>query len=196
MRVVLVVDPVRDDGGFVRRIADAAVAGLESSRHEVDVVDLVAEHFSPVMSSVDRRAYFSQEPLACPETAHSAALVRRADALVFVYPTTLSTVTPGIKGWIERTFVPGVAFTLGDPTASRRGLSNIRRLVGVSVYEESRRDLRRVGDNGQRLIRRNVRLCGGFRTRSSWIAFHDNASAAEADRHRFVAAVERRMAAL
>jgi NAD(P)H dehydrogenase (quinone) len=196
MRVVLVVDPIRDDGGFVRRIADAAVAGLESGRHEVDVVDLVAQRFSPVMSSVDRRAYFSHEPLVCAETAASAALVRGADALVFVYPTTLSTVTPGIKGWIERTFVPGVAFTLGDPAASRRGLSNIRRLVGVSVYEESRRDLWRVGDNGQRLIRRNVRLCGGVRTRSSWIGFHGNACAVEADRDRFVATVERRMAAL
>jgi len=40
--------------------------------------------------------------------------VRSADGLVFVYPTTLSTVTPGIKGWIERTLVPGVAFTIGD----------------------------------------------------------------------------------
>ena len=196
MRVVLVVDPIRDDGGFVRRIADAAVGGLVSARHDVDVVDLVAQRFPPVMSRTDRRAYFSPEPLTCPETAASAALVRRADALVFVYPTTLSTVTPGIKGWIERTFVPGVAFTLGDPTASRRGLSNIRRLVGVSVYEESRGSVRRVGDNGQRLIRRNVRLCGGLRTRSSWIAFHGNAQATDADRDRFVAAVERRMAAL
>ena len=196
MRVVLVVDPIRDDGGFARRIADAAVTGLESARHVVDVVDLVAQRFSPVMSCTDRRAYFSPEPLTCPETVASAALVRRAHALVFVYPTTLSTVTPGIKGWIDRTLVPGVAFTLGDPTASRRGLSNIRRLVGVSVYEESRWELRRVGDNGQRLIRRNVRFCGGLRTRTSWIAFHGDARATDADRDRFVAAVERRMAAL
>lgn len=196
MRVVLVVDPIRDEDGFVRHIARAATTGMETARHHVDVVDLVAQRFSPVMTSADRRAYFSPEPLACAETATSAALVRRADALVFVYPTTLSTVTPGVKGWIERTFVPGVAFTLGDPTASRRGLSNIRRLVGVSVYEESRRDVRRSGDNGQRLIRRNVRLCGGMRTRSSWIGFHDNAVATDADRARFLAKVERRLAAL
>jgi NAD(P)H dehydrogenase (quinone) len=196
MRVVLVVDPIRDESGFLRRIADAAVAGLESARHPVDVVDLVASEFSPVMSSADRRAYFTPEPLAAPDAAESATLVRRAEALVFVYPTTLSTVTPGIKGWIERTLVPGVAFRLGDPTVARRGLTNIRRLVGISVYDGTRRDLRRTGDNGRRIITRNVRLCGGVHTRSTWIGFHGNATAADTDRRRFVERVEQRMAAL
>ena len=196
MRVVLVVDSIRDEDGFVRRIAGAAVAGLESVAHHVDVVDLAALRFSPVMTGADRRAYFSPEPLVCPQVAASADLVRQADALVFVYPTVLSTVTPGIKGWIERTFVPGVAFTLGDPVAARRGLSAVRRLVGISVYDESRREVRRVGDNGRRIIQRNVRLCGGLRTRASWIAFHGNATADDVERARFLHSVEERMASL
>jgi putative NADPH-quinone reductase len=196
MRVVLVVDAIGDDPGFLRCVADAAAAGMESAAHDVDVVDLTAQRFSPVMTADDRRAYFSPEPLVCQEAAASADLVRRADALVFAYPTVLSTVTPGVKGWIERTLVPGVAFSLGDPVVARRGLSGIRRLVGISVYEESRRDVRRIGDNGRRVIQRNVRLCGGLRTRSSWIAFHGNARAGDAERERFVRTVERRMAAL
>jgi putative NADPH-quinone reductase len=196
MRVVLVVDLIRDESGFVRRIADAAAAGMASAAHDVDVVDLAGQQFSPVMTAADRRAYFSPEPLVCPQAAASADLVRRADALVFVYPTVLSTVTPGIKGWIERTFVPGVAFSLGDPVVARGGLSGIRRLVGISVYDDSRRDVRRVGDNGRRVLQRNVRLCGGLRTRSSWIAFHGNATAGDAERERFVGTVERRMASL
>ena len=196
MRVLLVVDAARDDGGFVRRIGDAAMAGLASSAHDVDVVDLAAQRFSPVMSDADRRAYFSPEPVVCPQVAASVDLVRRAEAMAFVYPTVLSTVTPGIKGWIERTFVPGVAFALGDPVAARRGLSGIRRLIGISVYDESRRDARRSGDNGRRIIQRNVRLCGGLRTRSRWIAFHGNAMADEAEREVFLHTVERRMASL
>lgn len=196
MRVVLVVDAIRDESGFLRRIADAAVAGLESGGHVVDVVDLATNGFSPVMTSADRRAYFTAEPLAAPDTVASANLVRRADGLVFVYPTTMSTVTPGIKGWIERTFVPGVAFRLGDPTVARRGLTNIRRLVGISVYDGTRRDLWRTGDNGRRIITRNVRLCGGLRTRSTWLGFHGNATATDTDRRRFVERVEQRMAAL
>ena len=189
MRVLLVVDPIRD--GFARDIATAATNGLEASGHDVDVVDLVAERFSSVMSADDRRAYFSDAPLVCPQAAASAELVRRADALVFVYPTTLSTVTPGIKGWIERTLVPGVAFTMGERAGVQRGLSNIRRLVGIATYDDSRRDVLRHGDNGQRLIRRNVRLCGGVRTRSSWMAMYDLARASEDERSRFLARVER-----
>ena len=194
MRVLLVVDPIRDDCGFVREVADAATSGLQRVGHHVDVVDLGARRYSPVMSAADRRAYFSDDPLICSETAESAALVKRADSLVFVYPSTLSTVSPGLKGWIDRTFVPGVAFTLGDRTGSRRGLSNIRHLTGIAVYDESRLDVWRQGDNGRRLIRRNIRLCGGLRTRSHWIAMYECAGADDLDRTRFLVDVERRMA--
>lgn len=188
MRVLLVVDPIRD--GFVREIADAARNGLQASGHDVDVVDLVAERFSPVMSGDDRRAYFTDDPLVCPRAAASAALVRRADGLVFVYPTTLSTVTPGIKGWIERALVPGVAFTIGDRTGTKRGLSNIRRLVGIATYDDSHWHVLRHGDNGQRLIRRNVRLCGGVHTRSSWMAMYDVVRASDDERDAFLVRVE------
>jgi NAD(P)H dehydrogenase (quinone) len=189
MRVLLVIDPIRD--AFVREIAVAATNGLEAGGHEVDVVDLVAERFPPVMSGADRRAYFTDDPLVCPRAAASAELVRRAEGLVFVYPTTLSTVTPAIKGWVERTFVPGVAFTIGDRTGAKRGLSNINRLVGIATYEESHWDVVRHGDNGQRLIRRNIRLCGGLRTRSSWIAMYGAGRATEIDKRAFLGRVER-----
>lgn len=194
MRVLLVVDPIRDE--FVRDVATAAKNGLEAGGHDVDVVDLVAERFPPVMSGADRRAYFTDDPLVCPQAAASAALVRSADGLVFVYPTTLSTVTPGIKGWIERTLVPGVAFTIGDQTGAKRGMSNIRRLVGIATYDDSHRDVLRHGDNGRRLIQRNVRFCGGPRTRSSWIAMYDAARATDVGRDGFLERVERRMGRL
>ncbi len=194
MRVLLVVDPIRDDGVFMREIADAAIAGLWRAGHDVDVVDLVERQYSPVMTTADRRAYFSDDPLTCSETSAYAELVGRADSLVFVYPSTLSMVTPGIKGWVDRTFVPGVAFTLGDRTGSKRGLSNIRHLTGIAVYDESRLDVLRQGDNGRRLIRRSIRLCGGLRTRSRWIAMYGCADADDHDRDRFLVDVERRMA--
>jgi len=194
MRVLLVVDPIRD--GFVPEIAAATASALEAGGHAVDVVDLVAERFPLVMTGADRRAYFTDEPLVCPQAAASAALVRAADGLVFVYPTTLSTVTPSIKGWIERTFVPGVAFTIGDRTGAKRGMSNIRRLVGISTYDDSRMHVVRHGDNGRRLIQRNVRLCGGLRTRASWLAHYDDGRATDTDRSAFLAQVQRRMSRL
>ncbi len=194
MRVLLVVDPARDE--FVLEIAAAATGRLEANGHCVDVVDLVAQRFPPVMTGADRRAYFTDDPLVCPQAAASAQLVRAAGGLVFVYPTTLSTVTPSVKGWIERTFVPGVAFTIGDRTGAKRGLSNIRRLIGIATYDDSRLAVLRHGDNGRRLIQRNVRLCGGVRTRSSWLAMYGAAASTQADRAAFIAGVERKMGRL
>jgi putative NADPH-quinone reductase len=194
MRVLLVVDPTRDE--FVLEIAAAATGGLEANGHRVDVVDLAAQRFPPVMTCADRRAYFTDDPLVCAQAAASAQLVRAADGLVFVYPTTLSTVTPSIKGWIERTFVPGVAFTIGDRAGAKRGMSNIRRLIGIATYDDSRMAMLRHGDNGRRLIQRNVRLCGGIRTRSSWIPFYGAAAAGTDRRTALLGRVEHRMARL
>lgn len=189
MRVLLVVDPIRDD--FVRDVAHAATSGLTASGHQVDVVDLVVDRFPAVMTDADRRAYFTDTPLVCAAATASADLVRRADALVFVYPSTLSTVTPGIKGWIERTLVPGVAFTIGDRTGAKRGMSNIRHLMGIATYDDSRRDVVRHGDNGRRLIQRNVRLCAGLRTRTSWLGIYDVGRSTTARRQAFLRQVER-----
>ena len=191
MRVLLVVDPTRDP--FLPSVATAATSALEAVGHDVDVIDLVAQDFSPMMTAAERRAYFTGEPLVCPSVAAGAELVRRSEALVFVYRTTLSTVTPNIKGWIERTFVPGVAFTIGDQANARRGLSNVRRLVGLATYDETRRGVLWHGDNGQRLLRRNVRLCGGLRTRSTWLGFYDAGRADEPRRVAFLDGVDRAM---
>jgi putative NADPH-quinone reductase len=143
------------------------------------------------MSAQDRRAYFSAKPLACASVAADAQLVRRAGGLVFVYPTTLSTVTPGVKGWIDRTLVPGVAFNLD--TGPRRGLAHLRHLVGIVLHDDARAKVRRTGDNGRRLIRRNVRLCGGPRTRTTWLAMYGCGVAEVAERAAFLDRVEHGM---
>ena len=90
--------------------------------------------------------------------------------------------------------MPGVAFTLGDRAGSKHGLSHIRNLTGIAVYDESRLDVLRQGDNGRRLIRRSIRLCGGLRTRSHWIAMYGCAAADDLARTRFLVDVERQMA--
>jgi putative NADPH-quinone reductase len=189
--MVVVVDPIGGSAPLIDDVARAATWSLTEVGHHVDVIDLVARRFSPVMSAADRRAYFSGEPLVDAQTAKDAELVARAWGLVFIYPTTLSTVTPGIKGWIDRTLVPGVAFNLdGGP---RRGLSHLRHLAGISLYEQSRASVRRTGDNGRRLIRRNVRLCGGLHTRTHWLGWYGCASVSPAERSGFLDRVEREM---
>ena len=63
-----------------------------------------------------------------------AGIVKQAEALVFVYPTWWSTMPAILKGWLERVMVPGVGFVLDEKQHVRRGLKQVRRIVGISTY--------------------------------------------------------------
>jgi NAD(P)H dehydrogenase (quinone) len=116
---------------------------------------------------------------------------------VFVYPTTLTTVPALLRGWLERVFVPGVAFVLDERTNKvRPGLTGVRRIIGIATYEDSRWSVLRERDNGRRMLLRALRLNTGIRTRTGWVALHRAASATDAQRAAFVTRVERRMTRL
>ena len=171
-----------------------AVSAARSAGHDVVTIDLAAERFAPVMSGEEHAAYLGEDPLVADETRRSAAAVVSAQALVFVYPTTFTTIPVVLKGWFERVFVPGVGFVLDPRTHKvRRNLTGVRRIVGIATYEGSRADVRRARDNGRRTIERGLRLNTGFRTRTSWIALHEAGRAGPGEIEAFHSRIERRL---
>ena len=196
MRVVVVHAPVAatgpDHDAFTAAVTTARGAG-----HDVSAIDLQAEGFAPVMSPAEREAYLGPSPLIGVETRRYADLVTAAEVFVFVYPTTLTTVPALLRGWLERVFVPGVAFVLDERTNKvRPGLTGVRRIIGVATYEDSRWSVLRERDNGRRMLLRALRLNTGIRTRTGWVALHRATSATDAQRAAFVTRVERRMTRL
>jgi NAD(P)H dehydrogenase (quinone) len=196
MRVVVVHAPTAATGPDHDAFA-AAVAAASAAGHDVSAIDLQAEDFAPVMSLAEREVYHGTTPLITAETRRHAELVTATEAFVFVYPTTFTTVPALLRGWLERVFVPGVAFVLDERTNKvRPGLTGVRRIIGVATYEQSRWSVLRERDNGRRVLLRALRLNTGIRTRTGWIALHDASTATAADRASFVARVERRMGRL
>ena len=183
VRVVLVLadEPDVDDGGLRRAIESTLTAG----GHVTDVIDLHAGSFDPAMSTAGRRAYHSGEPLVEPDVADYGPRVRAAEALVFVYRAGWTGLSPRMKGFMDRTFVPGVGFHLVDGKL-QRGLTGVRRVVAVAVHEQSRRELRRGRDAGRRILLRTVRLIVHPRSRQRYVALYDTPPArAGAARRRF-----------
>ena len=183
VRVVLVLadEPAVDDG----RLRSAVESTLTASGHVTDVIDLHAGSFDPAMSTAGRRAYHSGEPLVEPDVADYGPRVRAAEALVFVYRAGWTGLSPRMKGFMDRTFVPGIGFHLVDGKL-QRGLTGVRRVVAVAVHEQSRRELRRGRDAGRRILLRTVRLIVHPRSRQRYVALYDTAPArAGAARRRF-----------
>ncbi len=170
--------------------------GLERGGHEVEVLDLYAMGFQPVMTADDHSAYHSETPAVDPLVATSVRAVQRADLLVFVYPTWWSSTPAMLKGWLEKTMVPGVAFVFNDSHKVRPGLRNIRQIVGITSYGSPRTSVKLLNDNGRRTLLRALRLNTGWRTRRTWLPFYAIDSSTPAERTAFIRRVERRMASL
>ncbi|MEO6123055.1 MAG: NAD(P)H-dependent oxidoreductase [Ilumatobacteraceae bacterium] len=195
MRALVVLCHPSEDS-FSRSMCDAAVRGLDRGGHEVDVLDLYAVGFQPVMTEADYHAYHSETPVIDPLVAESVAMVRRAEILVFVYPTWWSSLPAMLKGWLEKTMVPGVAFVFNDAGKVRPGLKSVQRVVGISCYGSPRRYVHVINDNGRRILLRALRLNTGLRTRRMWLPFYAIDSSTPEQRSAFLISVETKLAAL
>jgi NAD(P)H dehydrogenase (quinone) len=194
---VAVVIAHPDAQSFCHALAARAVCGLRAGGHDVELVDLYADGFRPAMSGEERLAYHGDEPVCDPLVGRYAAIVERADALVFVYPTWWSGLPASLKGWLERVMLPGVAFRFDERTEKvRPALGHVRRIVGISTYGSPRWYVRAVNDNGRRTLTRALRVCCGIRTRSTWLGLYAMDTATDDARAEFGARVERTMADL
>ena len=183
--LIILADP-DPGGGICRDAAARAGAALETRGHEVTIRDLRAEGFRATMNAVERQAYHGDRPIRDPLVEEHAALVGEANVLVFAYPTVLSTLPGVLKGWLERVLVPGVGFVLDHRQKVRPGLQHVRRIVGISTYQERRLDVKVTHDNGRRTITRAVRMSAGLRTRTAWVPLYSAAEATSEQREQFL----------
>lgn len=195
MQVVIVLAHPNADS-FGHALATRAAAGARAAGHSVEVLDLYALGVAAAMSPAEHAAYHGDTPLLDPLLVEHAALVKAADALVFVYPTWWSSVPAILKGWLERVMVPGVAFVFNAKGKVRPGLTNVRRIVGISTYGSPRVYVKFVNDNGRRTLTRALRLNTGLRTRRSWLGLYAIDTATPAQREAFLQRVERKLQSL
>jgi NAD(P)H dehydrogenase (quinone) len=192
---VILAHPCPDS--YAHALAQRAVDGLQIAGHSVDLVDLYAEGFQAAMTEAEREAYHGEEPILDPLVQASADLVRRVDALIFVYPTWWSGLPAILKGWIDRVMVPGVGFTFDGRTGKARpSLTNVRHLIGVSTYGSPKSLVRIINDNGRRTIMRALRLSCGFRVQTRWHGLYAIDTSTIEQRAEFAARVERSMTEL
>lgn len=177
-----------DVGDPNRRFVEHVVSVLEHAAptNHVDHIDLVAAGFKAEMSQAERLAYDdpgytntagvrldganARAPLLTDETRQSAALVQRAGALVFAYPTVMAGPPPVLKGWLDRVMVPGVAFQFNARNKVRPNLTNVRRIGLVSTIDEPTPLVRRHDDLGYRILARTLRLNCSRRCRTSRVS--------------------------
>jgi putative NADPH-quinone reductase len=191
VRVLLVHShPVPES--FSHALCAAVRAGLERAGHEVDLLDLYAEGFTPALGTDERRRYHDPAANQAGIETHLARL-KAAEALVFVYPTWWYGLPAMLKGWLDRVWVPGATFTLPERGPIEGQLKSIRRIGTVTTFGAPWWFMRfYLGHPGRKLITRGLRgLCArgcavtwleidrmDSRTRPDLAAFRDRVEAA------------------
>jgi NAD(P)H dehydrogenase (quinone) len=189
MRYLVVYAHPLDDS-FVAALHRGVVSSLRDAGHTVDDCDLNAERFDPTLSQAERRSYHDANA--------NGALVRKeierlraCQGLVFVFPTWWYGMPAILKGYIDRVWLPGVAFTL-EGGRTRPLLGDIQRFAVVTTYGSPWWLNKLIGDPSRSTFMKGIRwLCPN--ARAMWLAQYGmDAITAEA-RARFLQKVERRI---
>ncbi|MCC8931746.1 NAD(P)H-dependent oxidoreductase [Rhizobium sp. 'Codium 1'] len=105
--LVVLAHPLSES--FAASAARLVVETLQAKGYTVDLLDLYAEDFDPRLTAAERAAYM--EPNYQPiEVSVLVQRLKAADGLVLVFPQWWFNLPAIMKGFIDRVFVPGVAF--------------------------------------------------------------------------------------
>jgi len=148
-------------GSFNHAIAEAAVAALEASGHEVVFHDLYAEGFDPLLSSeeIPKGAQIDEA------LARHCRDLGEAEGIIVVHPNWWGMPPAILKGWVDRVVRPGVAYEFLEGDSGEgvpRGLLRVRKaLVFNTTNTGAKREREAFGDPLQTLWKNCIfGLCG------------------------------------
>lgn len=193
MRALVVYCHPRETS-FTAAVRDVVIGKLRDAGAEVRLIDLYARGFDPVLSAHEHENY--------EDTAINGAPVQQdcddlswCDTLIFVYPTWWYGLPAMLKGWLDRVFVPGLAFLMpqADGETIRPGLTHITRLGVFTTCGASWWLTRLVGAPGRRTLLRGVGLLCAPRKRTAFAAHYLMDSSTPESRAKHLAKVARQM---
>lgn len=181
--LVIYAHPAQDS--FHSALHRCVVNALTAAGHEVDDCDLYSEGFQPVLRPDEFRLYHdtSANRSIAP---HAVERLLRCQGVIFVFPTWWYGMPAILKGYLDRVWLPGVAFEIaGSRTIPT--LTHIVRLGAVTTYGSPWwLNNIYVGNANRRLLLRGIRRLASPDVRTLWLAQYGIDSADSGARERFL----------
>lgn len=158
MRVmVLHAHPV--ETSYNRALCTGVIEALTAKGHDVDLVDLYAEKFDPVLSREGRLTYHDVPENITPELKPYVDRLMAAEAIVLVFPVWNYGFPAILKGYFDKVFLPGVSFVLEGGDSPDQGklkpnLTHIKKVAFVTSYGGNRWRTWLMGDPPRRMAKR------------------------------------------
>ena len=107
MRILIVLAHPRSDS-FNAAVCAALREGLQAAGHAIDIADLNAEGFDPVLRGPELNAVGTSTPLE--DVVRYQQRILKADAMAFIFPVWWFGLPAILKGFVDRVFQEGFAF--------------------------------------------------------------------------------------
>lgn len=187
MRVLyLYCHPLADS--FHAAIRTSAVGALREAGHDVDLCDLYAENFEPILTADMRRDYHDLSLNQRGLEQHVDRL-RKAEALIVQFPTWCFGMPAMLKGYFDRMILPGVAFDLSNPASVQPMLGQIKTIHGIVTYGRPRYVAMYMGDPPRKAVTRYLPWFTGNKARTHFHALYHMNVATAAQREAFIGRV-------
>lgn len=109
MKTLLVVSHPRTDS-LTSSAAHLFATRIKASGHDVEVADLVAEGFDPVLREDDEPDWSNPGKQYSPAVRDEMRRIERNDATVMIFPIWWWSMPAVLKGWIDRVWNHGWAY--------------------------------------------------------------------------------------
>jgi len=168
---------------FTSAVRDLVTQKLYECGADVRLIDLYANRFDPCLSATEHQTY-----LEVPENRalveDDAANVEWCDTLIFVYPTWWYGLPAALKGWLDRVFLPELAFLMPDENNKtiRPGLRHITRLGVFTTCGASWWLTQIIGAPGKRTLMRGVGFLCAKNRKTAFAAHYLMDSSTDASR--------------
>lgn len=171
------------EGSFTSAVRNIVTQKLDEYGADIRLIDLYAKGFEPCLSAAEHETY-----LKTPENRAlvkgDAADVEWCDTLIFVYPTWWYGLPASLKGWLDRVFLPDLAFLMPDEDNKtiRPGLTHITRLGAFTTCGASWWLTQIIGAPGKRTLMRGVGFLCAKNRKTAFAAHYLMDSSTDASR--------------
>ncbi|WP_053845937.1 NAD(P)H-dependent oxidoreductase [Paracidovorax avenae] len=133
----LIVVSHPDPQSLTHAVARSFAGGVEAiGQHTTELADIAAEGFQPAFNPADRATFFMKAS-APPDVLREQERIDRSDALVLVYPVYWWSFPGQLKGWIDRVFSNGWAYSETPEGAIQKRLGRLAvHLLGIGAADE------------------------------------------------------------
>ena len=161
---------------------------LKSSGHEIKKINLYKEKFDPILSLDEWNSYLDQTELNINNVKQHVNNLLWAQGLILIFPSWMYGPPALLKGWLERVWLPGVAFEIssGKQNIPTGKLKHIKRFCVITTSGSPRWWLWYIGNPGKSMLFKGYRILFNNFCKFKWLQLYDMNHSTKEDRGKFI----------